>query len=126
MDKIEVKDDERLLHSDLENIRRQEFEAIYKLQQENSGLIGSKTDHVVLPDINPQNTVTSSNHASTKETTEQPQIDHAATSETNSCSSSTRPATSKHWNSGMRRQRTQNSRKHTRQWVRKDNGGAAD
>ncbi|XWS77328.1 hypothetical protein CRYUN_Cryun01aG0251500 [Craigia yunnanensis] len=124
LDETEVKDDERLLHSDLENIRRQKFEVIYKLQQEKSGLIGSKTDHVVLPGINPQNTVTSSNHASTKETIEQPQIDPAATSETNSSSSSTRPATSKL--SGMRRQRAQNSRKHSRQWVRKDNGGAAD
>ncbi|XVF33632.1 hypothetical protein REPUB_Repub17cG0184500 [Reevesia pubescens] len=181
LDKTEVEDDERLFHSDLENIRRQKFETILKVQQENCGLIGSKSDHVVLPGIDPQNTVTSSNHASTKETTEQPETDAAAAAETNPSSSSTmpaaskhwnsgvrrqraqnlntvtssnhastkqtteqpqtdpaaiaeanpsssstRPATSKHWNSGMRRQRAQNSRKHARQWVRKDNGGTAD
>ncbi|XVE76846.1 hypothetical protein DITRI_Ditri13aG0012900 [Diplodiscus trichospermus] len=127
MDKSEVTDDERLLHSDLENIRRQKFEAILKLQQENSGLIGSKTENVILPGIDPQSTVTLPNHASTEETTEQPQTDPAAKAEeTNSSSSSTRPSTSKHRNSGMRKPRAQNSRKQVRQWVRKDNCGAAD
>ncbi|XP_022770169.1 uncharacterized protein LOC111313733 isoform X2 [Durio zibethinus] len=126
VDKTQVKDDEKLLHSDFENIRRKKFEAILKLQEENSGLIGYKSDHVVLPAINPRNTVTSSNHASTKETTEQPQTNPASTAETNSSSSSTRPATNRHWNSGMRRQRAQNSRKLVKQWVRKDNGGGAD
>lgn len=122
-----MKDDKKLLDSDLENIRRQRFEAILKLQQENCGLIGSKADNVALPGINPRNTVTSSNPASTLETTEQPQINTSATAETNSSSSSNnRPSTSKHRNSAMRKQREQNSRKQVRQWVRKDNGGGAD
>ncbi|XVF79753.1 hypothetical protein PTKIN_Ptkin15bG0014900 [Pterospermum kingtungense] len=138
LDETEVKDDEKLLDSDLENIRRQKFEAIIKLQQENCGLIGSKADNVVLTAINPQNTVTMSNpqntitmsnHASTMETTEQPQINTAATVETNSSSSSNRPSTNKHRNSGTRgtrKHREQNSRKQLRQWVRRDNGGGAD
>ncbi|GMJ16146.1 hypothetical protein like AT3G60300 [Hibiscus trionum] len=117
-DKAGVKDDDELIRSDLENIRRQKFEEVLKLQQENCGLIGLKADHAVLPSTNPQNTVTSSNHALAKETSAA-----AATEGTNSSGSSTRPATSKHWNSGTRRPRAQNSRKHVRQWVRKDNGG---
>lgn len=125
-DKTEVKDDESLVHSDLENIRRQKFEAILKLQQENSGLIGSRTDNVVLPGINPQNTVTLSNHASPEETTAQPQTAPAATAESNSLSSSARPSTRMHHNPGMRKQRAKNSRKQDRRWVRKDNGGGAD
>ncbi|XP_021280470.1 uncharacterized protein LOC110413819 [Herrania umbratica] len=126
LDRTEVKNDETLLHSDLENIRRQKFEAILKLQQENSGLIDSKKDHNVLPGLNPQNTVPSSNHASTEEAGEQPQTNPAATAEINSSCSSTRPSTSKHWNAGARKPRGQNPRKQVRQWVRKDNGGAAD
>ncbi|KAK8570496.1 hypothetical protein V6N13_003172 [Hibiscus sabdariffa] len=116
-DKAEVKDDE-LIRSDLENIRRQKFEEILKLQQENYGLIGLKADHVVLPSINPQNTVTSSNHALAKETSAS-----AATEGINCSGSSTRHATSKHSNTSSRRPRAQNSQKHVRQWVRKGNGG---
>ncbi|KAE8715118.1 RWD domain-containing protein, putative isoform 2 [Hibiscus syriacus] len=119
-DKAEVKDDVELIHSDLENIRRQKFEEILKLQQENCGLIGLKVDRVVFPSINPQNIVISSDHASAMETSA---AAAAATEGNNSSGSSTRPATSKHWNSGMRRPRAQNSRKPVRQWVRKDNGG---
>ncbi|WRX11077.1 RWD domain - like 1 [Theobroma cacao] len=125
LDRTEVKDDETLLHSDWENIRRQKFETILKLQQENSGLIDSKKDHNVLPGLNPQNTVPLSNHASTEEAAEQPQTNPAATAEINSSSSSTRPSTSKQWNAGKRKPRGQNPRKQVRQWVRKDNGGAA-
>lgn len=112
-EKTEIKVDEILLHSDLENMR-QKFEAISKLQQENCGLIGLKSEQVVLPSINPQNTVASSEQTSAKETTGQSQNGAAA----NSSSSSTRPTT--------RRQRPQNSRKHVKQWVRKDIGGGAD
>ncbi|PPD69838.1 hypothetical protein GOBAR_DD33282 [Gossypium barbadense] len=112
-EKPEIKVDEILLHSDLENMR-QKFEAISKLQQENCGLIGLKSEQVVLPSINPQNTVASSEQTSAKETTGQSQNGAAA----NSSSSSTRPTT--------RRQRPQNSRKHVKQWVRKDIGGGAD
>ncbi|KAG8475018.1 hypothetical protein CXB51_031806 [Gossypium anomalum] len=120
-EKTEIKVDETLLHSDLENMR-QKFEAISKLQQENCGLIGSKSEQVVLPSINPQNTFASSEQTLAKETTGQSQNGAAA----NSSSSSTRPTTSKHWNSDTRRQRPQNSRKHVKQWVRKDIGGGAD
>ncbi|KAA3462121.1 E3 ubiquitin-protein ligase RNF25 [Gossypium australe] len=120
-EKTEIKVDEIFLHSDLENMR-QKFEAISKLQQENCGLIGSKSEQVVLPSINPQNTFASSEQTSAEETSGQSQNGAAA----NSSSSSTRPTTSKHWNSGTRRQRPQNSRKHVKQWVRKDIGGGAD
>ncbi|KAL4366690.1 hypothetical protein GQ457_05G000100 [Hibiscus cannabinus] len=115
-DKAEVKDDE-LIRSDLENIRRQKFEEILKLQQENYGLIGLKADHVVLPSINPQNTVTSSNNALVKEASA------AATEGINCSGSSTRHATSKHSSTSSRRPKAQNSQKHVRQWVRKGNGG---
>ncbi|OMO69616.1 Zinc finger, RING-type [Corchorus capsularis] len=139
LDKTEVKDDESVIHSESENIRRQKFEAILKLQEENSGLIGSKSkkDDIVLPVTNAQNPATLANNANTNETTEQPQngntnetteqpqSDRGANAETNSSSSSTRPRTSKHWNPGMRKHRAPNTRKQqVRQWIRKEDGGA--
>ncbi|OMP00745.1 Zinc finger, RING-type [Corchorus olitorius] len=129
LDRTEVKDDESVIHSEFENIRRQKFEAILKLQEENSGLIGSKSkkDDIVAPVTitNAQNPATLANSADTNETTGQQQSDRGANAETNSSSSSTRPRTSKHWNnSGMRKHRAPNTRKQVRQWVRKEDGGA--
>lgn len=42
-------DDEKILHSDSEIIRKQKFEAILKIQQEKSGLIEPKKNEVLLP-----------------------------------------------------------------------------
>ncbi|GAA0159979.1 hypothetical protein LIER_16637 [Lithospermum erythrorhizon] len=44
-----IDDDENILHSDSEIIRRKKFEAILKIQQERSGLIEPKKNEVLLP-----------------------------------------------------------------------------
>ncbi|KAJ0053860.1 hypothetical protein Pint_00102 [Pistacia integerrima] len=124
----EVDDNEKLLQSDSEDMRRQKFEAILKLQEERSGLIEPKRELVVLPGMflsQPAALPT----PTTKETTEQEQreppelepVEMPAPAETNPTGSSNRPSTSKRWNSGTRKPRVRNPRKQVRQWVKKDN-----
>ncbi|KAH9788670.1 RWD domain-containing protein [Citrus sinensis] len=115
----EVDDDDKYLHSDSENIRRQKFEAILKLQEENSGLIEPKRDLVVLPGMFLPQPATLPTPTSTKETTEQEQGEQSAPAEINATGSSNRASGSKHWNSGMRKRRGRNLR-NQRQWIRKD------
>ncbi|KAL9429888.1 hypothetical protein AB3S75_025307 [Citrus x aurantiifolia] len=115
----EVDDDDKYLHSDSENIRRQKFEAILKLQQENSGLIEPKRDLVVLPGMFLPQPATLPTPTSTKETTEQEQGEQSAPAEINATGSSNRASGSKHRNSGMRKRRGRNLR-NQRQWIRKD------
>ncbi|KAF2311069.1 hypothetical protein GH714_019357 [Hevea brasiliensis] len=122
-DRTEI-EDVKLLQCDSEKIRKQKFEAILKLQQENSGIIEPKRDLVVLPGMYLPRPVTLPTQALNKETTEEQQRDSTASMETNSGGSSNRPSSGKHRNFGRRKQRIQNSRKQVRQWVRKDDGPA--
>ncbi|GLT39618.1 hypothetical protein SLA2020_138000 [Shorea laevis] len=128
LDGSDTNNDE-ILQFESENIRRQKFEAILKIQEESSGLIEPKRNIVVLPGMYLQNPVTMPVPASTEESTEQQQEqqqgDTTVPAETNSGGSSNRPSTSKHRNSGTRRYRGNNSRKQVRQWVKKDNGSTA-
>lgn len=119
-DGTEVDDDEdKLLHSDSENMRRQKFEAILKLQQEKGGLIEPKRDLVVLPGMFLPQPATSP--TSPVETTEQEQREQPLQAETNPSGSSNMPSSSKHRNSGSRKLRARNNpRKQVRQWIRKD------
>ncbi|KAG6784599.1 hypothetical protein POTOM_010296 [Populus tomentosa] len=115
----EIKYEEKLLHSDSENFRRQKFEAILKLQQENSGLIEPKRDIVVVPGIYLPQRATSAAQTVNKETAE-----HQGTEATPSTDSSlNRPRPRESRNSG-RRQGVRNSRRPVSQWVRKENGTA--
>uniref|UniRef100_A0A5B7BXB6 E3 ubiquitin-protein ligase RNF25 n=1 Tax=Davidia involucrata TaxID=16924 RepID=A0A5B7BXB6_DAVIN len=116
-------DDEKLLQSDSESIRRQKFEAILKLQEENSALIEPKKNEVLLPGMFlPRSTPTTVSDKDT--TTVQEHRDPTVNPETNSSGSSNRPSTSEHRNSGMRKHRVRNSRKQVKQWIKKDNGTA--
>ncbi|KDP28864.1 hypothetical protein JCGZ_14635 [Jatropha curcas] len=123
-DRTEV-EDEKLLQSDSENIRRQKFEAVLKLQEENSGLIEPKKNLVVLPGMYLPQSVRQPTQALEKENAEEQQRDSTAGStETNSGVLSNRPSSSEHRNTGRRKQRIQNSRKQVRQWVRKGDGAS--
>ncbi|XP_059636036.1 uncharacterized protein LOC132278251 [Cornus florida] len=117
----DVNDDDRLLQCDSENIRRQKFEAILKIQQENSGLIEPKRNEVLLPGMFLPQPIAPPTTVSDKEATEQDQ-DLAVNSGTNLSGSMNRPSTSGQRNSGMRKHRVRNSRKPVKQWIKKDNG----
>ncbi|XP_052193103.1 uncharacterized protein LOC127801757 isoform X3 [Diospyros lotus] len=119
----EANEDENLLQADSEKIRRQKFEAILKLQQENNGLIEPRKDLVLQPGMFLPRPIPQPTAVSTKETAEQRHTDPTIISVT-SGGSSNRPSTNEHRNSGMRKHRGQNSRKQISQWIKKENGNA--
>ncbi|KAL3738964.1 hypothetical protein ACJRO7_020366 [Eucalyptus globulus] len=128
-----------LLQSDSENSRKQRFETITKVQQENNGLIEPKKDLVVLPGMYITPTITSSTSGAMNDNIEQQQPrDEAVSLETNSSnalkqrrdkavasvrnsvgSSNTRGAID-HRNSGTSKSSARNARKPGKHWVRKD------
>ena len=118
----EIQDGEKILHSEQENIRRQRFEAAFKLQQDNNGLIEPKKEVRVLPGmflppVTPP----------TAESNEQQQnVDPPLASGTHTGASSERPNRSEHRHrGGMRKQRAKhNSRKPAQQWVQRENASA--
>ncbi|WCJ23022.1 RWD domain-containing protein [Euphorbia peplus] len=111
--------DRETLESDSEKIRRQKFEAILKLQEENSGLIEPKKDILVLPGMYLPQPVTLN-----KEAVEEQQSEAAVSIVTQSGRSSNRPSSSEQRNFSRRMQRVQNSRKpaSSRQWIKKEDG----
>ncbi|KAL5799008.1 hypothetical protein ACOSQ2_003828 [Xanthoceras sorbifolium] len=120
----EVDDNEKLLQSDSEIVRREKFEAILKLQQERSGIIEPKRELVVSPGMFLPQPATTPTTTSTKENTEQEQRPPPVPAETNPSGSSNRPSTSNHRNSSTRKPRVRNPRKPVRQWIRKDRSTA--
>ncbi|PON58808.1 Cdk-activating kinase assembly factor [Parasponia andersonii] len=122
----EMEDSEKLRHSHQENIRRQRFEATFKLQQENCGLIEPKKEVRVLPGMFLPLPVTPPTSAETEESHEQQQEgDPPVASEMHTGASSQMPNTTEHRNRGMRKQRAQhNSRRPGKRWVRRENGSA--
>ena len=117
----EITDEEKLLDSDSEVTRRLRFEAVLKLQEENSGLIEPKKSDVIVPGMFLRRPIAPPSVLSNKEpTSEQQQRDPINFSETSSSSSPNRTSTSDHRNIGMRRHRARNSRKPVKQWVKKD------
>ncbi|KAL3613669.1 hypothetical protein CASFOL_041743 [Castilleja foliolosa] len=113
--------DEDVLHSEPEKIRRQKFEAILKLQQENSGLIEPKKDEVLLPGMFlPPRPVVSPSTESDAIPIESRKRDPAANSHVNPGSSFNRPGPRKNSNSNARKHRAQNSGKQARNWIKKD------
>lgn len=121
-----MEDSEKLLYSNQENIRRQRFEAAFKLQQENSGLIEPKKEVRVLPGMFLPQPVTPPTSVETEESNERQQEgDFPVASEMHTGASSRRPNTSGHRNRGTRKQRAQhNSRKPVKQWIPRENGSA--
>ncbi|XP_060673739.1 uncharacterized protein LOC132803918 isoform X2 [Ziziphus jujuba] len=120
----EIHDGKELLHSSLENTRRQRFEAILKLQQDNSGLIEPKRHLSVSPGMFAPLPVTSNDTVTNKAYDEQQQRDSPDTSEMHMGDSSARPNTSIRRNSGTRKQKVQNFRRPVKQWIRKENARA--
>ncbi|XP_021903297.1 uncharacterized protein LOC110818661 isoform X2 [Carica papaya] len=126
-DETNTNENEKLLHSEAENIRRERFETILKLQEENSGLIEPRKNIVVLPGMFlPQPIRSTPTPTSTSEVTEQDERQPvgAAPGEPNLSGLSTRPGTSQNQNSYMNRRRVRNPRKPVRQWIRKDDNTA--
>lgn len=114
-----------LLYSDSEKTRRQKFEAILKLQQENNGLIEPKKSEVLMPGVFlPRPTTTTTTATSSDK--EAAKGEEANQSKTNGGVSSNKASSSNRRGSGSRsRYRGNNSRTQVnRQWVIKQNGNA--
>ncbi|XP_061374296.1 uncharacterized protein LOC133316552 [Gastrolobium bilobum] len=132
MDNDEANDEEKLLQSEHEIIRRQKFEAILNLQKENSGLFEPKRDIVIMPGMYLPQPVAMPSSMSTKESDEVQEKDPPAVgSGKHASGTSNGPSSSGNRSFGARRQRARsdhhssstvrNPRKQVQQWVRKDN-----
>ncbi|KAL8500436.1 hypothetical protein ACS0TY_020146 [Phlomoides rotata] len=120
-DGIEI--DANVLHSDYEKMRREKFEAILKIQQENSGLIEPRKNEVLLPGMFLPQSVSLPPTEPDAIPSVSENKDGAGRADSNPGSSFNRPGPGprKHNNSNIRKHRTQNSGKHARHWIRKDN-----
>ncbi|KAJ4847611.1 hypothetical protein Tsubulata_002712 [Turnera subulata] len=141
---VNDEEDDELLQSESESIRRQKFEAILKLQQENSGLIEPKRDLLVLPGMflpppaqvpaempNTDATDHHNDHTVSVDANsgglpnrpgsmdEQQNDPTVTTVDANSSGSSNTRSSNDTRNPGRRKQRAQNSRKQVQQWVRR-------
>ncbi|QCE04876.1 E3 ubiquitin-protein ligase [Vigna unguiculata] len=130
-DNEELNDEDTLLQSENEIIRRHKFEAILNLQKENSGLIEPKKDIVILPGMYLPQPVAMPSSTSTKESDEQTQNEPpAVVSAKHVGGTSNGPSSSRQRNFGPRRQKARsdnhssstvrNPRKPVQQWVRRD------
>lgn len=128
----EVNNEDKILSSVSEKLRRAKFDAILKLQQEKGGLIEIKKHEVLRPGIYLPQPAALPSTASTEEAKEQQDKDLAANSRTNSSGSTNKPNTSrarnsstkKHQGHNSRKQVAQSSRKQVTQWVKKENSNA--
>ncbi|KAK9068218.1 hypothetical protein SSX86_012329 [Deinandra increscens subsp. villosa] len=116
----EDKENDTFLHSDSENTRRQKFEAILKLQQENNGLIEPKKTEVLMPGMflpRPIPATTPDKEATNSE----------QTTESNTSGGVSKASSSNRRSSGPRsRYRGKNPRgQANRQWIVKEENGNA-
>ncbi|XP_071717127.1 uncharacterized protein [Rutidosis leptorrhynchoides] len=112
-----TQEDSMLLHSNSENKRREKFEAILKLQQENNGLIEPKKTEVLMPGV----------FLPLPTTTADVSVDKGTINgEPKTESKTNKPSSSNRRSSGARnRYRGRNSRGQVnRQWIIKENGNA--
>ncbi|KAK7277160.1 hypothetical protein RIF29_18311 [Crotalaria pallida] len=132
LDNDKANDEEELLQSEYEIIRRHKFEAILNLQKENSGLIEPKKDLVILPGMYLPQPVATPSSTSTQDSDEHQEKDPPkVVSEKHVGGTSNAPSSSRNRNFGARRQRprsdhfgsaVRNQRKPIQQqWVRRDN-----
>lgn len=134
LDNKEANDEEKLLQSEDEIIRREKYEAILNLQKENSGLIEPKKDIVILPGMYLPQPVAMPSSTTTEESDEQQQKEPpaaAAVSGKHAGGMSNGSSSSRPKNFGARRQKARsdhqssstvrNPRKPVQQWVRRDN-----
>ncbi|GER43214.1 RWD domain-containing family protein [Striga asiatica] len=113
--------DKDILHSDSEKLRRQKFEAVLRLQQENHGLIEPKKNEVLLPGVFlPQPVATPPTESDTV-SSEPRKNGPTAKTDANPGSSFNRPGPRRHSNySNTRKHRPQNSGKQARNWTSKE------
>ncbi|RWR86721.1 zinc finger protein [Cinnamomum micranthum f. kanehirae] len=122
-------DEMEFLQSEMEHNRRQKYEAVLKLQEENRGLIEPRRNDVLLPGMflpEPVNVLV----ASAKIITDERQDEGFACNpplESDLSSSSSKPSTSKHHNASTRRKnrgnhpRKQiNAQSSRKQWIKKE------
>ncbi|XP_010544566.1 PREDICTED: E3 ubiquitin-protein ligase RNF25 [Tarenaya hassleriana] len=106
-----------LLQSDSENIRRERFEAILKLQEERGGLVQTKKSISVVPGM--YLPPTTSPKSSTREASENEETETKAAVGTDSSSCSNRTGSSRNRNFNRKKQSAQKPVRSTRQWVQK-------
>ncbi|KAG6395161.1 hypothetical protein SASPL_145800 [Salvia splendens] len=120
LDCAETEIDGGFLQSEAETIRKQKIDAILKIQQENNGLIEPKKNEVLLPGMFLPQPVGLPSTESEGVSSASQSKDRAAKSDANPESSSNRRRSRKP-NNYHRKQRTPNTNKQERQWIRKDN-----
>ncbi|PIA34533.1 hypothetical protein AQUCO_03700069v1 [Aquilegia coerulea] len=124
LEETETDDDEELQHSELENSRRKEFDALLKLQEENNGLIEPKKIQVLLPGVflpNPVTPPTVSTKVSAElQQSEQTSTTNTHTSETGPSRPYSKASTSSRNNFGQRKNKMRNPRTQNKQWAKKE------
>lgn len=129
LEENEDDDSVKLLQSDTEKARREKFEAIINIQQENGGLIEPKKNIVIVPGMYLTPPVAPSNSVAAKESPAEHQRESPVTSGTHSGGSSGRPSTNDQSSSSsssrkQREQRVRNPRRPAKQWIRKESDKA--
>lgn len=121
---IEDLEEDNLLQSYSENTRRQEYDAILKLQKQNGGLIEHKKHEVLLPGMFLPQSAPPPSISLEKEIDSQQSEDKVVRSGATPSVSSNRPSTSKHRNFNGRKHshRGRSTGKHARQWIQKEKG----
>ncbi|KAL0725376.1 hypothetical protein Bca4012_039975 [Brassica carinata] len=121
---VQGEEEDPLLQSDSENMRRERFEAILKMQEEKGGLVQPKKNISVVPGMYlPPPALASSSSNQEEASQSQGQVEHKeAESVTNSSSSNNRRGRGRgrgHSNVNRRKQNPQDPRKPTKQWVQR-------
>ncbi|CAN4125955.1 unnamed protein product [Withania somnifera] len=117
----EINNEDTLLFSESEKLRREKFDAILKLQEEKGGLIEIKKHEVLRPGIYLPQPAALPSTVSTEEAKEKQDRHLSANSRTNSGGSTNKPSTSRARNSSAKKHQGHSSRKQVAQWVKKEN-----
>ncbi|XP_004306985.1 PREDICTED: uncharacterized protein LOC101314503 [Fragaria vesca subsp. vesca] len=127
LDENEDDESQKFLQSDAEKARRENFDAILKLQQESGGLIEPKKNIAVVPGMFLTPPVAPSNPVVAKESPEEQHREPPVTPGMHSGGSSGRRNINEHRSSSSRKQREQrgrNRRQPSKQWIRKESDSA--
>ncbi|KAL6125888.1 hypothetical protein ACLB2K_073939 [Fragaria x ananassa] len=127
LDENEDDDSQKFLQSDAEKARRENFDSIFKLQQENGGLFEPKKNIAVVPGMFLTPPVAPSNPVVAKESAEEQHREPPVTPGMHFGGSSGRRNINENRSSSSRKQREQrgrNPRQPSKQWIRKESDSA--
>ncbi|KAF9602972.1 hypothetical protein IFM89_032975 [Coptis chinensis] len=121
LEETEIDDDEEFQRAEVENIRRKNFEALLKLQEENNGLIKPRRNEVLLPGVFLPEPVTPPSISPKATAEQQTEPSFTPTSETGPSKPLNKGSTSARNNFRTRKNTMRNRRVRTTEWVKKEN-----